>query len=266
MFSHFMDFLASVWVHSITLLAGCVFTVMLGLLEKYALKRPLSVKAEVGILAGFVFFACFQAWQGEYTAKSLAEQGKTKAEQKFEELTVPKLKATIPSFFIAPVGEHAENTLLTVVVSITNTGAPSIADNFVVKVHRDDRDYTIDFLPPPSGKVVLFSGNSKNSNSAVLEHSDFLPDKAMSNPIPHGGAVVGFMQVVVDGLMFRDADTKETRLSVVFNDVTGTSYEAMTSLGMIHRQIPDLAGIAVQTVTPEAQSQAAARRKARSVH
>ena len=39
---------------------------MLGLIQKYGLKKPLTVKWEVAILAAFVFFAGFQAWQDQY--------------------------------------------------------------------------------------------------------------------------------------------------------------------------------------------------------
>jgi hypothetical protein len=52
--------------HTVTLFAGCGATVMLGILQKYVFKKPLSVKWELAILAAFVFFAGFQAWRDQY--------------------------------------------------------------------------------------------------------------------------------------------------------------------------------------------------------
>src|SRR6266487_826909 len=64
-FSGLTVFIVAVLSHVLTLLAGCVATVMLGILEKHVLKRPLSVKVEIGVLACFAFFACFQAWKDQ---------------------------------------------------------------------------------------------------------------------------------------------------------------------------------------------------------
>jgi hypothetical protein len=66
MFDSFGAFIQAVWAHAITLAAGCVVTVMLGIIEKHILKRPVSAKIETAILLVFVFFACFQAWRDEH--------------------------------------------------------------------------------------------------------------------------------------------------------------------------------------------------------
>jgi len=66
-FSHFWLFLYAVGDHTFTLAAGCVLTVVINLIEKYARHgKPLPLKADVAILLSFVFFACFQAWRDEY--------------------------------------------------------------------------------------------------------------------------------------------------------------------------------------------------------
>jgi hypothetical protein len=69
-FHHFWLFVYAVGDHAVTLAAGCVITVLLGILEKRILKRPVPVKAEIGILLAFVFFACFQAWRDEFETAS----------------------------------------------------------------------------------------------------------------------------------------------------------------------------------------------------
>jgi hypothetical protein len=65
-FNHFWLFVGAVWVHAITLAAGCVVTVVINLLEKYVFKKILGWKYDLAILLVFVFFACFQAWRDQY--------------------------------------------------------------------------------------------------------------------------------------------------------------------------------------------------------
>ena len=66
LFTEFGLFLWAVAQQYVTLAAGCAVTVMIDLLAKYWLKRPLSYREDVAILGGFVFLACFLAWRSEY--------------------------------------------------------------------------------------------------------------------------------------------------------------------------------------------------------
>ncbi|HEV2323156.1 MAG TPA: hypothetical protein VGS10_04295 [Terracidiphilus sp.] len=63
----------TLWEHVSTLLAGCGATVVLGILQKYVFKKPLSLKWELTILAAFIFFATFQAWRD----KTVVQQERT---------------------------------------------------------------------------------------------------------------------------------------------------------------------------------------------
>ena len=66
-FDHWWTFLFAVWDHAFTLAAGCVVTVVVNLVEKHWMNgKKLPWKADLAILLGFVFFACFQAWHDEY--------------------------------------------------------------------------------------------------------------------------------------------------------------------------------------------------------
>jgi hypothetical protein len=65
-FQFFHLFILSVGDHMFTLAAGCVLTVVIGIIEKYALKRPVSWKVDIVVLLLFVFFACFEAWRDQY--------------------------------------------------------------------------------------------------------------------------------------------------------------------------------------------------------
>ncbi len=66
LFQYFWLFVWKVGSHTVTLAAGCIVTVVIGLLEKYVLKRPISLRSEIAILLAFVFFACFEAWRDQY--------------------------------------------------------------------------------------------------------------------------------------------------------------------------------------------------------
>jgi hypothetical protein len=60
-FVHFLLFLYSVWDHVFTLAAGCVLTVLINLIEKYALKgRRLPLKADLAVLSAFLFLLAFK--------------------------------------------------------------------------------------------------------------------------------------------------------------------------------------------------------------
>jgi hypothetical protein len=66
LFTALWAFLGAVAVHLNTLVTGCVILFVVGLLEKYVFKRPISWKSETAILLCFVLFACFQAWRDQY--------------------------------------------------------------------------------------------------------------------------------------------------------------------------------------------------------
>jgi hypothetical protein len=96
MFDHFWLFLQAVWVHAITLAAGCVVTVVLGIIEKRVLRRPISLRVEIGILLAFVFFACFQAWRDQYEIAAKVNQAPPI--QITNQVTVPPAPAPIVNF------------------------------------------------------------------------------------------------------------------------------------------------------------------------
>ena len=60
-------FVVSVGENWVTILAGCMATVMVGLFEKYALKRKLSGRAELFALLCFFFLRLFRL--GELSTK-----------------------------------------------------------------------------------------------------------------------------------------------------------------------------------------------------
>lgn len=99
--------------HTLTLLAGCGATVVLGLFQKYVFKKPLSLKWEITILLAFVFFAGFQAWRDEH-------QKSTQAEAKLEDLTKPQLICKIDSVTFGKGNTKDDNVIAIISGMISN--------------------------------------------------------------------------------------------------------------------------------------------------
>jgi hypothetical protein len=104
-FQHFLLFLWAVLNQVVTLAAGCAVTVLIGIIEKRVLKRPISIKLEIGILLAFVFFACFQTWRDQYArAQGLQTTLNQKPAQPQVQVNVPP-----PTVIIQQSEHHVEN-------------------------------------------------------------------------------------------------------------------------------------------------------------
>jgi hypothetical protein len=89
-FHHFWLFVYAVGDHAFTLAAGCVLTVVINLIEKYAMGgKRLPLKADIAVLLSFVFFASFQAWRDEYDTACKVQ-------------TTPAIQITMPPIAVPP--------------------------------------------------------------------------------------------------------------------------------------------------------------------
>jgi hypothetical protein len=215
-FAHFPWFLLSVANHIFTLAAGCAVTVLIGLFEKYILKRPISVKIEVIVLLAFLFFACFQAWRDEYD-RATTEQ------TELHRLKAPNLIGEITGVTTAPGGEGGRDTLLTVWAEIKNTGAPSIAENISLEAHFPDGRIKPVISLPRTSKSVRLLGDLRDQGILLLTQ-DFLSTKALAAPIATGGAVEGWAWGVLYGTTPQEA-RKDAVVVMKFRDVSGRLVE-----------------------------------------
>jgi len=73
---------------------------MIGLLEKYVLKRPVSKRAEIAVHCVFVFFACFQAWRDQYQKTQTANQTPI-------QITMPPINVPPTQVIVTDSDKHA---------------------------------------------------------------------------------------------------------------------------------------------------------------
>lgn len=204
--------------HTITLLAGCGATVVLGMLEKYIFKKPISFEWELAVLLAFVFFAGFQAWQDQYKKADTEHRARLAA----EDVSTPKLVAKIN---MVVVGKNSkQQTVVSLIMTIVNHGAPSIANvNHMSVLLKDGKEVT-PLLVIPTGKDIHLERDKEPE--MILLAKDYLPEKAISSPIPKGGAVYGWMMYMLPGISNDEMDTPGGRIAMEFSDVDGRTFTA----------------------------------------
>jgi hypothetical protein len=242
-FEHFGGFLLAVVGHVFTLFAGCVVTVMIGLIERHFLKeKKLPKWLDAAVFLCFVFFACFQAWQVEYRAAATAQS-------KVDALTKPNLQVRLTSLYTAPA---PKGVVAVVEAMIVNKGAQSIATDFTPYiVMNDGRVIYGNILMPPAAGTKLVLGFDGSPTEQSYEASDFLPRRAADQPIIMGGDADGFMEI-----LFRDVTLDEingkSSFHLTVKDFNGTPAEGERA---IHRSIqpvidPNVQGNPVGKGTP----------------
>jgi len=210
-----LAFILAVLSHWFTLLAGCVVTVVINWVERHLLKgKKIPGWVEVSVLVIFLFFASFQAWRDQYREAA-------KANERLAELSAPMLTGSIKKVMEGPTGANGDDCLVIAIVTITNTGAPSVVPTFNSKIRlKDGREFPIIFdIAIPNGDTIipvlqLPPGTSLNS-------ADELSRKALAQPIPTGGATTGFLIGTAQGVTYSESFRPGTLYVLDFTDVTG---------------------------------------------
>jgi len=219
LFTDFGLFLAAVAQQYVALAAGCAVTVAIDLVAKHWLKRPLSYREDVAILCGFLFLACFLAWQSEETSVTQVQSKLNDANDKFLALTSPNLHGSVDSVLVAPAGEKEENSIVTVSGILKNTGAPSIADSWqmTIKLPNGQSFTGVRYFVPQS--IALHS--EKGGPTIHLSTETIWPRVSSIIPIPTGGAAEGWLSNVFLGVKKSDIMQRGTPITVTCKDVTG---------------------------------------------
>jgi len=217
--------------HTFTLLAGCGATVMLGLLQKYVFKRPLSLKWELAILAAFVFFAGFEAWRDQLHSVNDDGQQIKELKAKLDDLTLPQLQSGKMPVNLSWTGDKEQDTLITVAPLIKNKGAPTVLDNWEIGVEFDDgRRFQAQLLQAPLPNDTLTFDFPDKWHKVILEGRFWLPFVTQTDAVTPSHAARGWMSALVKHLNAQELIDKQAVVVVRCKDVNGKPFEMREKL------------------------------------
>jgi hypothetical protein len=120
--------------------------------------------------------------------------------------------------------------LVTLFANITNTGAPSIADIKSIKVIlKNGNELELETVSVPLGGIQL-KPMELGQLAPRLPSQDYLPIKALNQPIPMGGAALGWTWGLARGVRFAEINDPASKIILPFVDVKGKLYEAKGTL------------------------------------
>jgi hypothetical protein len=145
---------------------------------------------------------------------------------------VPNFKGTIEGvFFLAqtPGNEGCIGVITVISANIRNDGVPSIADikqiKVVLPVGREIELTTI--MSPFEGIAVQ---RRLGEVPIYLPAKNYLPIKAVEQPIPTGGETYGWLWGCARGLSLSEIDNPASKIILPFTDFKGRPYTARASL------------------------------------
>lgn len=134
---------------------------------------------------------------------------------------VPCLNGRVQWLTAAPTGKANRDSLLTMSLYITNTGAPTVVNTFSVKLITETGvTVTAEPYNPPRFLQLAISDGGKIN----LPYADYLPFKLASQQVPTNGGSGGFLTTLVRNVTRGQIFDGKTKLQVSFDDVTGKSY------------------------------------------
>ena len=136
---------------------------------------------------------------------------------------IPKLSATFNQIAASPAGKNNESSILTVVMLITNTGAQSIVKDFEIVVTRKEKQIKGVPISPPQ-KIILWKNRNKKEG-ILLNRTDYLPDKCMTQPIVTNGGAGGFIQNFIPGVSVKEIFS-DAVIVLNFRDAFDKKYSA----------------------------------------
>ncbi len=151
----------------------------------------------------------------------IMERNKVSELEKQLKNSLPKLSDEFNIFSVAPAGDHDEDSVIIIMATITNTGAPSIVSNFKVLIKKEDKEEI------PGEDIILAQGPMLLEGEGlklVCKEEDNLPKKGISNPIPTGGALHGWHIVRAQKITPDEIYKKGTIIVFSYEDVTGKLY------------------------------------------
>jgi hypothetical protein len=209
----------------------CTGGIIVALLWIWSTVKQTTVPRRIGIIVAISFLAVatFNAWREQKKRADDADVARQKAEARFDELTIPKMSADIVGMMDAHMTIGTNNrSLITLVVTVRNLGAPSIAQFKKASITLSGGQEFHPQLMLPTGKDVVLPGGT-GVPSITLKEKDRLLDRTMNNPILTGSAVLGWLQCVIPYMQHSELQGATVRLELV--DVAGKPFMATKVMG-----------------------------------
>ena len=134
--------------------------------------------------------------------------------------SVPNFTADFDIFGAAPDPNNAENSIVAIKATITNTGVPSIVNNIAISVTVDDQQVNGQPIPIPSELKL----KTDEGNVITYKGEDFLRLKGMKQPIPTNGGIPGLDVFFFPNISKQNALKAGTGFIFTFQDVLGKEY------------------------------------------
>ena len=152
----------------------------------------------------------------------------------------PVLAAKIDVVNIHPAPSDANSTSMILVISVRNSGTPTILEDWSVTTKLEGRTIlaenlylseTMD-LEGPQGKITY-------------RRQDAIYTKTVDMPIPQGGMVRGIIWIMFKGIRFDILNRPGTKIEVNFVDVLGSEHVISTSISAIPSRPSYLPGLTI---------------------
>lgn len=169
-------------------------------------------------LFAFMIAASYRAWRDEYHA-ALREQ------EKLSSLTIPHLDGTLETVSAGPWPGLRGESLLFMLVHVTNQGAPSIADVVSCKIHTASGKEAIAKFPILAREINLMFGNASPKQAITYPRAENFMVEALNSPIPSGGALGGFVALEAPGINWTEIMQSGTVVTLTLHDVRGSKVE-----------------------------------------
>jgi hypothetical protein len=132
------------------------------------------------------------AWFVEHGSRVKGKQDLATARARLDDLTLPHLNPSF-TFSSTPFGGNKDDTVLTLFIKISNTGAPSSTDDFRVAVMTHGTSFEARELAREEAQPVTINGLA-----VTLDLDEWIPTVA-KQPIATGGRMSGWEQFLISG-------------------------------------------------------------------
>jgi len=184
--------------------------------------RSMSKRVYITVfIVAFLFAAFFAAWRDQYHS-ALAANAKLKESE-------PRLAMSTDMIVVGTTKDN--QAILTITALIANHGGPSIATNFsATAILLDGRKAIGTIIPPIIGTITLLGNKPDKGGGVTLQAKDYLPNVALHNPIPTGGAAAGWMMWTFPGVTKNDLGVAGVKVELLCKDVDGRTISSTLTM------------------------------------